>query len=305
MPAVEADLGPGAACPEDEPAFRVARDPSAYRTPDEVLGPQPPQLTEYKSGFFQKLSCTGTEIVGSGSEGLNLLETELYATLAVPAPTIDFPLLLIPTLEATLVDAPAALPLPSTLYATYLDLMWLPQLGAQWRGMLAVAPGWYSDFDGDARDAFRLTGRAIVRYDWIPDRFQVVLGTVYVNRIRSRWIPAGGIIWKPTDDWNFDLVFPRAKLARRLSWGPDYEHWAYLAGGFGGNNWQIHRPDGSTELLALRDWRLMIGWERKYNGGAGFNVELGYVFAREIELPARGTEVDVDATMLFRAGLAY
>jgi cell division topological specificity factor len=38
-----------------------------------------------------------------------------------------------------------------------------------------VAPGWYSDFEGTDPAWFRLTGKAIARYDWVPERLQLVL----------------------------------------------------------------------------------------------------------------------------------
>lgn len=313
LPPIEADFGSAPVAAGGDPAFRLASDPPAYRTPEDVLAtevpPLPgPQLSEYKKSFFQKLSFTATEVLRDGDGGLGQFETELFAAFAVPAPTVEWPLLLSPTLEVTFLDGPDAVALPPRLYAAYLDLMWVPRLSERWLGILAVAPGWYSDFEGSADDAFRLTGRALVRYDWQPGRLQIVLGAVYVNRMDSPWIPAAGVIWKPNQDWNLELVFPRAKLARRIGWGLDYEHWVYLGGSFGGNDWSIQRPGnpaGPRDTLALRDWRLTLGWERKLDGGAGLAVELGYVFSRQYELASTGIEYDLDDTLLVRGIVAY
>ena len=323
LPPIEAGRDGGGPFADEAPAFRLARDPPEYRTPEEVLPSRLPQLpewpqllespqlsesphlTDHKDSFFQKLSLSGAYILQDGSDGLGQVETVLFATFAVPAPTTDWPLLLIPTLEPTALNGPAALALPSWVYAAHLDLMWLPKFGERWLGVLAVSPGWYSDFQGDAADSFRLTGQAVVRYDWTPNRLQFVLGAAYINRINRTWLPVAGAIWKPTDDWNCQVIFPEAKIGRRMGWGVDYEHWLYLAGGFGGNNWRVQRPDGESDILAILDWRVMVGWERKTNGGAGLYAELGYVFSRELEFESSGIIYPFGNTLLVRAGIAF
>jgi hypothetical protein len=307
LPPIEAapSLIPGA--PIDPPALLLARDPAQFRAPEEVLPPQGPALTSHKQGFFQKLSYTGTQVFRDGSGGLGIFENEFFAAFALPAPTTDTPLVIIPALEWHLLDGPSYVDLPARLYATYLDFMWLPKVGDRLRGIVSVAPGWYSDFEGGdgGADEFRLTGRGIARYDCIPDQLQLVLGVVYLNRHHNKIIPAAGVIWKPSEDYNFELVFPKAKIARRLSWGPGFEHWVYLTGGFGGNNWSILGTTGDRETLIMKDWRVTLGWERKMNGGAGFLVEVGYVFQREIELPGRSVTYYPDDTLLLRGGFAF
>lgn len=289
----------------DGSALHFVADPSEYRTGQDVLGPQTPHLTSHKQGFFQKLSITGTEILRDGSDGVGIAETDVFAAFAVPAPTTDMPLLLIPTLEMDFLDAPTIAGLPPRLYATYLDFMWLPQFGERLRCMISVAPGWYSDFEGDSDDGFRLTGRGIARYDWVPDQLQIVLGVLYLDRLKTEVLPVGGIIWMPNDDLNFELIFPKAKIARRYSWGPGFEHWFYLGGGFGGNTWSIARPGGGQRMLDMLDWRLTLGWERKANGGAGIHFEVGYVFERELEFTAPAAEIKLDDTVLLRGGVVF
>ncbi|MCH5376828.1 MAG: hypothetical protein JJ992_22910, partial [Planctomycetes bacterium] len=289
----------------DEASYLLARDPPQYITPEDVLVTQEPHLTAYKSGFFQKLSFTATEILPDGSNGLGMLETELFAAFALPAPTVETPIVLTPNLLVNFVDDPAYVQLPSQLYAAFLDIMWLPKIGQRTLAMLAVAPGWYSDFEGGTRDAFRLTGRAILRYDWHPDRLQLILGAIYLDRMNSKWIPAGGVIFTPNPDLNLEVVFPRTKLAKRTACGMGFEHWIYLTGGFGGNDWAIVQPDGSPDELGLMDWRITAGWERKTNGGAGLQLEIGYVFSREIRFASSPVELTPGDTVLLRAGLAY
>jgi len=260
-----------------------------------------PNLTANKTGFFQKLSLTSTHVFRHEADGVGITENEVFAAFALPAPTTKTPLVLIPTFEFHSLDAPAFARLPSRLYATYLDFLWLPRVGERWKGMLSIAPGWYSDFEDGSDDGFRFTGRGIARYAWAPDTFELVLGVIYTNRLDNKVIPAAGVIWRPIDDWNFELVFPRAKIGRRLSWGPGFENWVYMAGGFGGNTWSIAAPGGGQDTLDMLDWRLMLGLEHKMNGGAGMRLEVGYVFAREFEFASTATESKLDDALMVRA----
>jgi hypothetical protein len=286
-------------------ALRFTSDPSVYRTPEDVLPPDGPHLTSNKSGFFQKLSLTGTHIFRDGSDGVGITETEVFAAFALPAPTTKSPLVLIPTLRMHFLDAPSFARLPPQLYAAYFDFMWLPRVGDRWKGVLSVAPGWYSDFESGSDDGFRLTGRGIARYYWVPETLELILGVLYTNRLNAKVIPAAGLIWKPSDDLNFELVFPRAKIARRLSWGLGFENWVYVGFGFGGDTWSIAAPGGGQETLDMLDWRLTLGWERKTNGGAGVRFEVGYVFARELEFASTATEIKLDDTLLLRGVVVF
>lgn len=288
----------------DGPEARLASDPREYRSPEGLLPAETPQLTSHKNGFFQKLSFTATEVLPDGGDGLGILETEVLAAFALPAPTTDMPLVIMPTLEVDFVDSPSYVELPSELYSPNLDLIWMPKLSPSLLGIFSVGAGWFSDFQG-TDDGFRLSGRAIVRYDWTPDRLQLVLGVLYINRYDTKVIPAAGVIWKPTDALNLEMTFPQAKLARRLRWGLGFENWVYLAGGFGGNSWSIVDAAGNPDFLILKDWRLMLGWEQKRDGGAGYRIEIGYVFSREIELALTPVTFTPDATLLLRGGVTF
>lgn len=288
----------------DGPQALLASDPREYRAPEELL-PQPTSaVTGHKSGFFQRVSFTATEVFPDGSGELGIFETELFAAFALPAPTTEMPLLIVPTLEVYFPHSPSYVALPGTLYGPNLDLIWMPRFECGLQGMLSVAAGWYSDFQGED-DGFRLTGRGIARYDWVPDRMQLVLGVLYINRHDTKLVPAAGVIWKPRDELNFELVFPQAKLAQQLSRGPGYENWVYLSGGFGGNSWSVVNADDDPDVLILRDWRITAGWEQKRDGGAGFRIEVGYVFSRKIEFVSQPVVYHPDGTLLVRGNIAF
>ena len=43
---------------------------------------------------------------------------------------------------------------------------------------------------------------------------------LYTNRIETKFLPAGGVIWNPDEDTHLLLVFPQPKLSRRLATAP-------------------------------------------------------------------------------------
>lgn len=312
LPPIEAGLQPGWSPPAPAAlAIPYGNAPTEFAPPPVTwpplgtLPPPPPRLTEFKSSFFQKLSVTATEVIRDGSDGLGVFENAVWAAFAIPAPTTDCPLLLTPSLETAFLENAALYDVPTQLYAARLDFMWLPKLDDRWRAMLALSPGWYSDFEGHWQESFRLSGRAIARYEWTPDQLQFVFGMAYVNRRRYRAVPVAGLIWKPDDAWNCELLFPVPKVSHRISWGPDFVNWLYAAAEFGGNDWSIQRPLEQRERLTLRDVRLLCGWEQKRNGGANWRAEVGYVFCRRLELEAAGATYHLGDTWLVRGGITF
>ncbi|MBP85842.1 MAG: hypothetical protein CMJ64_03855 [Planctomycetaceae bacterium] len=261
-------------------------------------------ISKSKDGFFQKVSFTGTYIDrGSiGSFGLN--ELDLSATVAVPAPTRKWPLLITPAFNVRYLDGPVEADLPAQLYETYVDFLWVPRITDRWTAIVGVAPSLYTDFDGNDGDAFRVTGKGLVRYDWLPEQVQVIAGVLYLDRDDVRLLPAGGIIWKPTPDKDYEILFPRPKLAHRITVGHGYEDWLYIGGEFGGNTWTVRRA-GVAENITLRDFRALLGLERRKNGGAGYRIEVGYVFSREIEFASGLPDALGDDTALVRGGVTF
>ena len=186
-----------------------------------------------------------------------------------------------------------------------MDLLWVPRLSPRWTAILGVAPSYYGDFEVDASDAFRLTGMGLARYDWSPDRVQLLFGVLYLNRNDIRLLPAGGIIWTPNDAKRYELIFPKPKLAHRITLGDNYEDWVYVGGEFGGATYAVQRLAGIDDYITLRDIRVYVGLERKLNGGAGYNLEAGYVFARRVEFDSATPDLEVEDAVVLRGGFTF
>lgn len=263
------------------------------------------RVSSHKSGFFQKLAISSGWIYRGGDNNWGLLENELFLTVAVPLPTRDFPLMITSGFNTVLLNGPAKPDLPARLYDGSLDFMWLPKLSERWLGILSVEPGVYSDLDSLQDDAFRVKAKALARFDLAPERVQVLLGILYLDREDINWLPAGGVIWDPNDDLHVELVFPQPEVAYRLTSTGLFEDWCYLAGEFGGDTWSIRRGVDEFDMMTYVDWRLFLGLERRRPGGAGQRVEVGYVFGREIKFDSPAPDALADDTFMVRAGVEF
>ena len=261
-------------------------------------------VTEHKNGFFQKLGVTETWIDRDGADDFGLNEIDTYVTVAVPAPTREWPLLISPTFNTRLLDGPVSPDLPSRIYETYLDLLWVPRISPRWMAIVGVAPSYYGDFQADSSKAFRMTGKGLARFDWSPT-VQLLFGVLYLNRNDIRLLPAGGIIWTPNDAKRYEILFPKPKLAHRITLGDNYEDWLYIGGEFGGNTYAIERVGGFDDFITLRDIRTYIGLERKLNGGAGYRLEAGWVFARRIEYDSGTPDIEAKDAFILRGGFTF
>ncbi len=262
------------------------------------------KISTYKSGFFQKASATTTYIPRS-STGLGVTEFQVFTTVAVPAPTRNWPMLITPSFFLRLFDGPTNPDVPSSVYDAYLEFMWVPRISPRWQAIVSVAPGVYTNFESYSSNAFRLTGRGLARFQWKPDVFEIVFGVLYLNRLDVQILPAGGVIWQPADDVRMELIFPKPKIAGRFRVGHGFEDWVYVGGEFGGETWSVQRTTGVEERLTMRDWRVMLGVERKRNGGAGLRLEVGYVFSRQLKYEFTPTEFKFSDSLLVRGGITF
>jgi hypothetical protein len=285
------------------PGVEVGEAPLLEDLFDGTLLAGRPKLNPYKDGFFQKLSLAAAWMGNSSDPAdLGLTEIDTFVQVGVPAPIIQWPLLITPGFNLTLIDGPTVTDLPPRLYYTYVDFMWLPQVVRGYTLLLSVVPGVFGDFEAHQ---FRWTGKGLVIIDWIPDRLQFVGGVLYLNRDNVRLLPAGGLIWTPADWMRLELIFPKPKVGVRVNGDLGYEDWVYGTAEFGGNTWPIIREGDFQDNVTYNDYRLLIGFERKLQGGAGYRLEAGYVFGRTIRFSSERGDFDPQDTFLFRGGITF
>ena len=287
--------------------FLHERPLSVVDIPREYNSDGTEKLSPFKSGFFQKLFFSAAWLGhGSDPNDLGITEIETGLTVALPAPIRDWPLFITPGLNMYYLADPGGVhDLPPRLYTAYLDFTWAPQIIANHRLLLTVAPSLYTDFDASTSEAFRLTGKGIWVWDMVPEKLQVVAGVLYLNRDNIRLLPAGGVIWKPTPDYCFELIFPKPKLGTRVNVGKGYEDWVFVTAEFGGNTWAIVRAGGAEDKVTWIDYRAMVGYERRVDGGGGYRLEAGYVFGRNLEYASGIGDFDPTPTFIIRGGITF
>lgn len=300
----------------DGPAYRLAENPpelstlsddvekqdALFLTEDEVFTSRP-KLSPAKNGILQSLAIQSTWIAGSG-DNIGMTEVSGSATLGFPAPTRESPLLLTPGYGMYFLVGPDSIQAPATLYQAYLTTRWMSQLSPKWGTVLSVTPGVYSDFKRTDGDAFRVSGMALLSYQW-TDTVQFLLGVVYLNREDYSVLPAVGLIWTPDDDHRLELTFPRPRYMQLFNYGDGHEDWWYVSGEFGGGTWSVEHPIGQNDDLTLSDYRVLIGMERKSDGGGKSFVEIGYVFGRKLEYKYDPATLDMSDTIMLRSGWWY
>ena len=289
--------------PNDEGVL-LASYPSELDRPwldDSLSAISPPQ--QGKPGVFQKLGLTASWLDRGDLNGFGEFQWETFITFGFPMPTRERPLLITPGFQMRLWDGPATPELPAQVYDATLEFRWLGKFNPCWGYDVGVAPGVHSDFDRFEDDAIRITGRAVASFQPRPD-ITYVLGVVYLDREDVNLLPVAGLIWTPHDQVRWELVFPRPRVMWRWSCEGWTEDWLYLAGEFGGGSWSVQRS-GVSDQVTVRDYRVLLGLERKSPSGAGRRIELGYVFGRVVEFASATPDYEPDDALLLRASWTY
>jgi hypothetical protein len=273
--------------------------------------PPPQSPPGARSGIFQHVDFVGTWLAGSGEDELGVSTLELSALFGFPFPVRESPLLVAPRFgihyfDGPISSGPSSADLPPQVYDASLQFRHLRDFAGPWAMDVAVQPGVYSDFEDAGSDALRITGHGLAIYEWSPAT-KFVLGVAYLDREDVTVLPAGGIIWIPHDAVRFELVAPRPRIAWRVdSYArPHKMWWAYVAGEFGGGEWEIERAAGDRDIATLRDYRAIFGLERQVIGGLSTRMEVGYVFGRDLEYRSGRGDFEPDDTVLLRVGARY
>jgi hypothetical protein len=172
------------------------------------------------------------------------------------------------------ISGPVQTDLPPRVYDFTLGLPRRGNLAESWRYELMFRMGWYSDFEGSAREGIRFPSH-LVLYQQASDWWQWVLGVDYLDRDDIRLLPVFGALWIPGENWRFEAVFPRPLIGHRFRG----KRWIYSAAQMGGGTWDIRREWGAEDVFTYRDLQLLLG----VGLGDDSSLEVGYVFQRHLE----------------------
>ena len=264
--------------------------------------------------LLERIGFENTLLYGDDRrEDLTWNRIELAATFAYPiCRNIETPLFITPGFAFNFIDGPWGDPLatprgpdlPAQLYDAYLDFSWYPR-PAQWLGAeLGVRTGVWSDFHNVTSDSVRILGRGLVVISTAPE-LDILVGVVYLDRLRIKMLPAGGLRWRPSPEWDLYLVFPNPKIRHRMSTTGTSDWYWYVAGEYGGGSWTVNRS-GLDDRIDYNDIRVVWGleWETQTNFRGHF--EVGFVFDREVIFhSAMPSQVKPNETFMLRGGVDF
>ena len=305
-------LPPVTSAAEEPPGRLVSYPDSSAELPQalpEAAEPEnPDRPPDARDGAFQKLIFSSTWLDSGGNRGFGMVDLELRTVLGLPIPSRRSPLVVTPGFAVHYLDGPMISDLPARVYDATVQFRWWKRFTPRFGIDFAVTPGVFGDFEHRGSEAFRIPGHVAARFEWTP-RAEILFGAAYLDRDDVAVLPVGGLIWRPRDDWSLEMVAPRPRIARRVRspWDDTdaIEHWVYLAGEFGGGTWAIRRAEDTDDVLTYRDFRAIVGVERKALWRLDWRLELGYVFERAIEYAGATPDVEPSDTVMLRGSLTY
>jgi hypothetical protein len=249
-------------------------------------------------GFFQKANFNTLWVPTNGSRGLGMTELDLSAMFALPAPTRDSPLLLIPKFTTTFFDQKHW---HETFYTTGLGARWIrPLIKDKLTADLGVGVYYSGDFKVRTSKAMRFPVHLAAAWQFNP-RTKIVVGVVYSDRRDTYNVfPMAGLIWTPNEDVSVELLVPRMRIAQRIRWfgslaGDDQSDWLYGAFEFGSGSWGYEPIDDRVEYS---DLRFLMGYERRTRFGLTLGLEVGYMFSRKLAFEHAGQGHPSDSVFL-------
>lgn len=211
-------------------------------------------------------------------------------------------------------SGPLKTDLPPRLFDLYFNVHWLQQLGDGFGVDANFDLGLFTDFEDSVRKGWRYPGRALAFWNLDGEQAddevsQITLmgGIEFYDTARLRTLPAGGVIFQPTESSRYELYFPRPQVKWRLSHGEESDTWLYIRGDLMANAWAIERQTGEADVATLREKRIAIGLETrnwKAESDTSF-LEVGYVFDRHLEYHSGRGNLEPSNAMMFRMGARY
>jgi hypothetical protein len=284
---------------------------------------QPPQMNDLTmSGetywaktqrFLQELSFEYTYLYGKTGDpnDLEINRAEVSSTFAIPMfYNIETPLLVTPGFAFNWLDGPATNPviegpdLPPQVYDAYLDFAWYPRVSEFLGAELGFRTGVWSDFSFWDSDSIRFLGRALANVSLTP-QLDVLFGAVYLDRLDIKLLPAGGVYWRPTPEWDAYIVFPNPKVRKYFSTVGNTKWYWYVAGEYGGGSWTVQRQF-REDRVDINDIRFTGGLEWETQTTIRGHLEAGYVWNRELLFNSgQPGQFSLDNTFMFRGGVDF
>ncbi len=196
--------------------------------------------------------------------------------------------------------------LPSRAYSGFVDFDYSTPVDRPIGADLNFSVGLYSDFNSVSSDSVRFKGHALARIQVNP-RSTFRVGAAYLDRLDVKLLPAFGWFYTPNADWNVELYFPSPKISRRIPQYSAFNLWSYVRAEYGGDSWTFESTAGISDQVDLNDYRIAFGIETLDYRGLRGQLELGYVFKRELVYrnSPLTDNLNLEDSLMIRLGLTF
>ncbi len=267
---------------------------------------------DYLPRLLERPRFRYTFIPGSDDDQVQVNEFDIATTLTLPRFfNSKEPFRLTPGFVLSLWDGPNTMAtgyeLPNEVYSAFLALDHVTDTSLRWGWETNLTLGVYSEFGVYNTDSLRLTGLGLLWFR-INEINTFKIGVEYLDRVKTKMLPAFGVFIMPTPDVKMDIYFPRPRIAQRMPKFYNYETWSYVGAEYGGGSWTVDRSiAGFVDQVDMNDVRAFVGVEWMGPRGVTGFFECGYVFDRELVyasgIPTPSLPLK-DAFML-RTGIAF
>jgi hypothetical protein len=202
-------------------------------------------------------------------------------------------------------DSSTGADMPARAYGSYVDFGYQTNPNYQVGFDLNFRIGVYSDFNTVTVDSIRTMGTGTFWLRATPN-LTLVGGVTYLDRVDIKILPVAGVIWRPNQFTNLELVFPYPRLSVYAATIGNTDVWWTAGAEYGGTSLTVERVSGLSERVDYNDYRVFGGiqWYNRATTLKGF-VEAGYVFERELDYAKSNDDIDLTDTYMLRAGIAY
>lgn len=195
--------------------------------------------------------------------------------------------------------------MPARAYAGYVDFGYQTNPNNQVGFDVNFRMGVYSDFNTVTVDSLRTMGTGTFWLRATPN-LTLVGGVTYLDRVDIKILPVAGVIWRPNQFTNLELVFPYPRLSVYAATLGNTDVWWTFGAEYGGTSLTVERVSGLSERVDYNDYRFFGGiqWYNRATTLKGF-VEAGWAFERELEYAKSDDDLSLSDTYMIRAGIAY
>jgi hypothetical protein len=197
------------------------------------------------------------------------------------------------------ISGPVVTDLPPRVYDLSIAIPRQGSFGEHWSYDLLFRAGWFTDFEGSARNGLRFPSHAVL-YRRISDQWQWLIGIDYLDREDITLLPVLGALWTPCDNWRVEAVFPKPLIAYRWQG----VRWVYVAAEMGGGTWDIERSWHADDVFTYRDFSIVLGIDGDPDE-QGQCIEVGYVFDRHLEYRSGSPDYRPPDTIVLRGVARY